>query len=82
MEILQSLIAIRLLIILGVVNLVTGLLIFFSCRCLPGSRWGSRMMRYAAYRRFFSYHCYIWRVFWPSVMVHALLAVLALGWPA
>jgi hypothetical protein len=74
-----NLLAIRLLFILGIVNVVTGLLIFFSCRCLPGSRIGGKLMKYQPYQRFYKYHCYIWKVFWPSVIIHALLAIIFIG---
>ncbi len=81
MNIFAPLLVIRLIVVLGIVNLVTGVLIFSSCRCLPGSKLGSKLMKYHAYQRFYKYHCYIWRVFWPSVMIHAILTVVFLGWP-
>lgn len=81
MSIIGPLLAIRLIIVLGIVNLVTGALIFFSCRCLPGSKLGNRLMKHQGYQRFYKYHCYIWRVFWPSVMIHAILAIIFFGWP-
>jgi hypothetical protein len=73
--------AIRVLFVLGIVNLVTGLLIFFSCRCLPGSRFGKSLMKNKWYQRFFKLHCYIWWVFWTSVVVHAIFAIVYVGWP-
>ncbi len=72
----------RLLFILGIVNLLAGLLIFFSCRCLPGSRIGGNLMKHPAYQRFFKLHCHIWKVFWSSVIIHASLALAIIGWPA
>ena len=80
MSIFDPLLATRLIVILGIINLVTGVLVFFSCRCLPGSGLGNRLMKYKGYQRFYKYHCYIWRVFWPSVMIHAILAVIFFGW--
>jgi hypothetical protein len=77
----STLVAMRVLFILGIVNLVTGLLIFFSCRCLPGSRLGKGLMKYKWYQRFFKLHCYIWWVFWISVVVHAIFAIVYVGWP-
>ena len=82
MNIFDPLVAIRLIFILGSVNLVTGLLIFLSCRCLPGSKIGGWLMKHQPYQRFYRYHCYIWRVFWASVMIHAILAIIFIGWPA
>ena len=81
MEIVYSIVTVRVIFILGIINLVTGALIFFSCRCLPGSKLGSKLMKHRGYQRFYKYHCYIWRVFWPSVMIHAILALIFFGWP-
>jgi len=75
------LIAMRILFILGIVNLVAGLLIFFSCRCLPGSRIGKGLMKHPWYQKFFKLHCYIWWIFWLSVVAHAVLAMIYIGWP-
>ncbi len=80
MDIFHSLVTVRVIFVLGVVNLVTALLILFSCRCLAGSKIGGKLMKYKPYQRFNKYHCYIWRVFWPSVVVHAFLAVMLVGW--
>ena len=71
----QSILVARLLVILGIVNLITGAAIFFSCRCIPGARILGKLTKYRAYQRFNKYHCYIWRVFWPSVLLHAALAI-------
>ena len=60
----STIVALRVLFILGIVNVVTGLLIFFSCRCLPGSGIGRRLMKYKWYQSYFKWHCYIWWIFW------------------
>jgi hypothetical protein len=78
---LSALTATRILFVLGIVNVVTGLWIFFTCRCLPGSKIGKRFMQYRWYQRFFKTHCYVWWVFWISVMVHAVLALIYIGAP-
>ena len=71
--------AIRVIIILGAINLVTALLIFFTCRCLPGWRIGKLLMKYKTYQRFYKYHCYIWMIFWTSVVAHSILAFIFVG---
>jgi len=71
----------RIIFILGIVNLLTGFLIFFSCRCLPGSKIGAILMQKPPYKNFYKWHCHIWKVFWPSVIVHAILALIFFGWP-
>jgi hypothetical protein len=40
-----------------------------------------RMMKYSAFQNFYKYHCYIWRVFWPSVLLHSVLALMFFGLP-
>ena len=77
----SSLTVIKLIYILGIVNVLTGLLIVLSCRCIPGARIAARLMDYPAYQRFFKYHCYIWWIFWPSVFAHAILVILFIGIP-
>jgi len=81
MELMQSIMVPRIIVILGIINILTGAAIFFSCRCLPGARLMGRMMKYNAFQRFYKYHCYIWRVFWPSVLIHSLLALMFFGLP-
>lgn len=81
MDVFQSIIAARVIFILGIINLVSVGLIFFSCRCIPGSRITGKLMKYSAYKRFYKYHCRIWGVFWPSVVVHAIFAIALLGVP-
>ncbi len=81
MGILPTATLVRVVVALGIVNLVMGLLIFFSCRCLPGSRIARNWMQSKRYQRFYRYHCYIWWVFWTSVIVHAVFAVSLFGLP-
>jgi hypothetical protein len=78
---LGALTATRILFVLGIINLVTGLLIFFSCRCLPGSKIGKGLMKHPWYQKFIKLHCYIWWIFWASVVIHAILAMIYIGWP-
>jgi len=42
----------RTIFILAIANLATGVLIFLSCRCIPGLTWGVRLMQYNWYKRF------------------------------
>lgn len=81
MNIADSLLVTRIIIIFGMVNLLTALLIFFSCRCLPPSKIGGTLMKYRPFQRLYRYHCYLWRVFWSSVVIHTILVVIFLGWP-
>ena len=66
--------------VLGVLNIIMVTLLFSSCRCIPGSKLFSKIMERPAYKRYYKYHCYLWWVFWPSVIVHAILAISVYGW--
>jgi len=81
MDIIYSAVTARVIFVLGIVNILTGALVFFSCRCLHGSKAGNLLQKNPVYQRFYRFHCHIWKVFWPSVMVHAVLAILLFGWP-
>lgn len=77
----SALAATRIIFILGIINLVTGLLIFFSCRCLPGAPIGKALMKFKWYQRYYRWHCVIWWFFWLSVVVHAVFAIIYIGFP-
>ncbi|HJO02145.1 MAG: hypothetical protein QF655_00915 [Candidatus Woesearchaeota archaeon] len=72
---------VKLIFILGIVNLFSIVLIFFSCRCLAGQKFTSRMMQYAWYKKFYAMHCYYWWIFIISVILHTALAFSAFGNP-
>ena len=57
MSIFDSIAAVRVIFILGIINLVAGLLLLFSCRCVPGLKITHRLMKYKAYTRFEKFHC-------------------------
>lgn len=77
----EALTGFRVVFVLGIVNLVSGILVLFTCRCIPPSRFTPPLMQYRWYQRLFRYHCYIWLVFWVSVVVHAVFALVFVGWP-
>jgi len=77
----QSVTVARLILVLGILNFLLVLLIYLSCRCVSASKMGSRLMKNPQYKRFFGRHCHLWAILWPSVVVHAFLAIMFLGWP-
>ena len=81
MDFFQSLTAARVIFVLGILNFVLIVLIFLSCRCVSGSRIGSRLMKQRSYKRFFAKHCYLWYILCPSVFIHAFFAIMFMGWP-
>ena len=81
MDIFQTITAGRIVFILGIVNIVTGLFVFFTCRCVPGWKLTKPLMKHAWYQRIFKWHCVVWWIFWVSVMVHAVFALGYYGRP-
>jgi hypothetical protein len=71
----------RLIFILGITNLLSGLFVFFTCRCLPGWKLTRPLMQHAWYQKVFKWHCTIWWIFWISVVVHAIFAIGFYGAP-
>ena len=81
MAVFQTVFVARLIFMLGIVNIISFLLLFGTCRCFPGTKILAHLTQNVRYKRFFRYHCYIWWIFWPSVVIHATLAILFSGWP-
>lgn len=66
---------------LGIVNLVSGVLVLFTCRCIPAMKITGKLMQHKFYSRIYKYHCWIWWIFWVSVIIHAVFAVGLYGSP-
>lgn len=81
MDVFQSVAVARLIFVLGIINFILIVLIFLSCRCVSVSRIGSKLMAHQQYQRFFRKHCYLWYIFWLSVVIHAFFAIMFMGWP-
>lgn len=74
----------RLAIILGLVTLVLGLVVFFSCRtCVSWlSRLGVKnLMKARGYSMFYQYHLYYWWAFGVSVVAHFMISIIHTGLP-
>lgn len=85
MNLFQSITGIRILFILGILNGVLMLLVYFTCRCTPGARIFNRamggLMKHRWYQRIYGLHCYLWPLLWASVIVHAVFAFGSIGFP-
>ncbi len=77
----SALTASRVIVVLGIINLTSGLVILFTCRCVPLMRLGKGLMKRGWYLKFYKLHGYIWWIFWGSVVVHAIFALIYYGWP-
>lgn len=72
---------IKLVFILGIINILSILLVFFSCRCMAGIKLVNKMLQYEWYKKYYSKHCYYWWIFVISVLLHTILAFLIFGNP-
>ncbi len=77
----STVVAIRVLVVLGIVNAVLLLVMLLSCRCFIGAQPLAKITRSSAYKKFARYHCWIWWPLWASVATHAVLAIRYIGWP-
>lgn len=71
----------RLVLALGLLNLLGLGLVFFSCRCMGGMRLTSRLFKKTWFQRFYKYHCYYWVFLWVSVVTHLVIAFSVAGLP-
>jgi len=69
----------KIVFVLGLTNLVGLFLIFFSCRC--GIMKYPKLSTSKTYMWFYKYHCYYWWFFLLSVLVHAILGLVVIGFP-
>lgn len=82
MSIFQSTLALQIIFITAILNLLLLLAISFSCRCVPVfGKLGNRLMSYRSFQRFYKLHCYFWPIFWVSVIVHMVFALVLIGIP-
>ena len=78
----HSLIAARIIFIFSVTNVILGILVFFTCRCMPGFKFAHGLMQNKTYLKFYKFHGYLWLSFLISVLIHAVFALGFLGFPA
>lgn len=64
------------IIISGIMSVISGLVIFLSCRCIAIWKFSKKLMNNESFKKFFQKHCNIWWIFWALVIVHAIVAWL------
>jgi hypothetical protein len=77
----NTIVALRIIVILGIVNALVGLLLLLSCRCFPGTPLGKSLMKRPRFQKFFRFHCNLWWIFWTSVVIHAIMVIVYVGFP-
>jgi hypothetical protein len=61
----------NIVLVTAIINLVLVIALFFTCRLFPSS-----LLKWTWYKFLYRYHSYIWWVLMPSVIIHAVLAIL------
>jgi hypothetical protein len=63
------------ILITAIINVAGVLLLFFSCRFLPGLSLANPLTKTSWYKPLYKYHSYIWCILFPSFLIHATLAI-------
>lgn len=71
----------RLVFILGITNLISLALVVLSCRCMLNHYFSKKLWASPLYQKFYSYHCWYWRIFFASILLHITLALIVYGIP-
>lgn len=77
----NTLLAMRLVFALGIVNALVLVALSLSCRCVAVRTPFSGLLHNRAFARFYRLHCYFWPVLWLSVITHLAVAIWVLGVP-
>lgn len=78
----QSVYIHRLILALGIVNVLAILAVFFSCRSfvrMSNFFSGKDTLRNKLFNGFYKYHTYYWIIFWVSVFLHVITALAHTG---
>ena len=66
----------QVILVTAIINIVAVLLLLFTCRFIPGLKLTQGLTQRACFKSLYKYHSYIWWVAIPSIIAHAILAVL------
>tara|TARA_Y100000310_G_scaffold324587_1_gene386609 strand:- start:42 stop:287 length:246 start_codon:yes stop_codon:yes gene_type:complete len=72
---------IKLIYILGITNILSIILVMFTCRCMGLYRLTNKLFQYPWFQKIYSKHCWYWYIFIISVFAHTILAFKILGNP-
>ena len=80
MVFIDTALAAKLTFVLGITNILGLVLVLFSCRCILG--WNPQFLQNKKwFMAFYRLHCWYWRIFLLSVLLHVVLAFLSFGNP-
>jgi cytochrome b561 len=76
MKFLLSPIIENVILVTALINIVLILLLFFTCRFIPSVKMTKSLVEKKWFKRLYKYHSYIWWILAPSVLIHAVIALL------
>jgi hypothetical protein len=76
-----AIVMLRIVFITAMVNIVFLLLILFTCRCMNMWKITSPLNKFSWFKQVFKWHCYLWYIFLPSLIIHIVFAIWVLGVP-
>jgi hypothetical protein len=71
----------QIIMITGTINIILLILVFLSCRCMLGKKITEKLMKTNFYKKFYNYHCWYWRLFFISAIIHGILAFFVFVMP-
>jgi hypothetical protein len=76
MKFLLSPVVENIILVTALINVVAVLLLFFTCRFVPSVKIARPLMNKKWFKTCYKYHSYIWWVLAPSVLIHAVIAIM------
>jgi len=62
--------------ITAIINIVSLLVLFFTCRLIPSLHMANTLKEKGWYKSLYKYHSYLWWLLVPSASVHAIIAII------
>jgi cytochrome b561 len=64
------------ILVTALINIVLVLLLFFTCRFIPSVKMTKSLVGKKWFKLLYKYHSYVWWILVPSVLIHAVIALL------
>lgn len=81
MPIIDPSLGIKLIVLMGISNLIWLILVRLSCRCMLKHKFYTNWMKNKRFDAFFNLHCFFWLLLEISVLIHVTLVLLIFGIP-
>ena len=66
----------NIILVTALINLISVLLLFFTCRFVPRFKTTRPLIDKNWFKWLYRYHSYVWWLLAPSVLIHAVIAIL------